>query len=134
MRVAAHDRLRTWLPFAFPVSVLRAALVELVGEPLPAGAVSLGTPLFFFFFPPPPPPFFFFFVSVVAPQDEVAAVGSVVGVVVGVVGVGVRPAVAEAPDGGEVVGGGVGAGGAQAGVGDDDGALVARGRRAGSSR
>ncbi len=41
MRVAAHDRLRTWLPFAFPVSVLRAALVELVGEPLPAGA-SLG--------------------------------------------------------------------------------------------
>jgi hypothetical protein len=35
MRVAAHERLRTWLPFAFPVSVLRAALVELVGEPVP---------------------------------------------------------------------------------------------------
>jgi hypothetical protein len=34
MRVAAHERLRTWIPFAFPVSVLRAALVELVGEPV----------------------------------------------------------------------------------------------------
>jgi hypothetical protein len=42
MRVAAHERLRTWLPFAFPVSVLRAALVELVGEPVAAGA-ALGT-------------------------------------------------------------------------------------------
>jgi hypothetical protein len=43
MRVAAHERLRSWLPFAFPVSVLRAALVELVGEPVAAGA-SLGMP------------------------------------------------------------------------------------------
>jgi hypothetical protein len=41
MRTAAYERLRSWLPFAFPVSMLRAALVELVGEPVPAGA-SLG--------------------------------------------------------------------------------------------
>jgi hypothetical protein len=43
LRVAAHERLRSWLPFAFPVAVLRAALVELVGEPVAADA-SLGTP------------------------------------------------------------------------------------------
>lgn len=38
MRLAAHERLQTWMPFALPVSVLRAALVELVGEPLAADA------------------------------------------------------------------------------------------------
>ena len=34
IRVAAYDRLRTWMPYALPVSVLRAAIVELVGEPV----------------------------------------------------------------------------------------------------
>ncbi|MFL5859790.1 MAG: hypothetical protein ACJ780_03295 [Solirubrobacteraceae bacterium] len=43
MRGAAHDRLRSWLPYAFPVSMLRAAMVELVGEPVAEGA-SLGAP------------------------------------------------------------------------------------------
>jgi hypothetical protein len=43
LRVAAYERLSTWIPFALPVAVLRAAVVELVGEPLPP-AVSLGTP------------------------------------------------------------------------------------------
>jgi hypothetical protein len=41
LRRAAYDRLSTWIPFALPVAVLRAAVVELVGEPLPPG-VSLG--------------------------------------------------------------------------------------------
>lgn len=41
LRLAAHERLRTWMPFALPVSVLRAAIVELVGEPVPPEA-SLG--------------------------------------------------------------------------------------------
>jgi hypothetical protein len=35
IRLAAYDRLRTWMPYALPVSVLRAAIVELVGEPVP---------------------------------------------------------------------------------------------------
>jgi hypothetical protein len=35
MRLQAYERLSTWLPFALAVSILRAALVELVGEPLP---------------------------------------------------------------------------------------------------
>lgn len=43
MRAAAYGRLSTWVPFALPVAVLRAAIVELVGEPLPQDA-SLGTP------------------------------------------------------------------------------------------
>jgi hypothetical protein len=43
MRTAAYERLRTWLPFSLPVSVLRATLVELVGEPFVPGA-SLGRP------------------------------------------------------------------------------------------
>ena len=34
LRARAYERLSTWLPFALPVSVLRAAVVELVGEPL----------------------------------------------------------------------------------------------------
>jgi hypothetical protein len=36
LRASAYERLSTWLPFALPVSVLRAAIVELVGEPLPS--------------------------------------------------------------------------------------------------
>lgn len=34
LRRQAHERLSTWIPYALPVSVLRAAIVELVGEPL----------------------------------------------------------------------------------------------------
>ncbi len=41
IRTAAYERLSTWVPFALPVSVLRAAIVELVGEPVPDTA-SLG--------------------------------------------------------------------------------------------
>jgi glycosyltransferase EpsE len=43
IREAAYERLRNWIPYALPVSVLRAALVELVGEPISPGA-SLGSP------------------------------------------------------------------------------------------
>ena len=43
LRTAAYERLSRWLPFALPVAVLRAAIVELVGEPVPPGA-TLGTP------------------------------------------------------------------------------------------
>ncbi len=43
LRAAAYERLSMWIPYALPVSVLRAAVVELVGEPLRPGA-SLGTP------------------------------------------------------------------------------------------
>lgn len=35
VRSAAYERLSTWLPYALPASVLRAAIVELVGEPAP---------------------------------------------------------------------------------------------------
>lgn len=42
LRAQAYERLSAWIPFALPVSILRAAVVELVGEPTPAGA-SLGT-------------------------------------------------------------------------------------------
>ncbi len=41
MRLAAHERIRSWLPMALSVSVLRAAAVELVGRPVSPGA-SLG--------------------------------------------------------------------------------------------
>jgi hypothetical protein len=41
LRSQAYERLRTWIPYALPVAVLRAAIVELVGEPVPPGA-SLG--------------------------------------------------------------------------------------------
>jgi Glycosyl transferase family 2 len=44
LRSQAYERLSTWIPYALPVSVLRAAVVELVGEPVPAGA-SLGEPM-----------------------------------------------------------------------------------------
>lgn len=37
MRAAAYERLSDWLPYALWVSVLRAALVELVGEPVESG-------------------------------------------------------------------------------------------------
>lgn len=40
LRSQAYDRLKAWVPYALPVSVLRAAAVELVGEPMPSG-VSL---------------------------------------------------------------------------------------------
>jgi hypothetical protein len=43
LRTAAYERLRTWLPFALPVAVLRAAVVELVGEPVAPDA-TLGSP------------------------------------------------------------------------------------------
>ena len=43
LRTAAYERLSTWLPFALPVAVLRAAIVELVGEPIAPDA-TLGTP------------------------------------------------------------------------------------------
>lgn len=33
MRASAYERIRTWLPYGLPVSILRAAIVELVGEP-----------------------------------------------------------------------------------------------------
>jgi Glycosyl transferase family 2 len=38
IRTQAYERLRSWMPFALPVSVLRASLVELVGEPVAAGS------------------------------------------------------------------------------------------------
>jgi hypothetical protein len=38
MRSAAYERVRDWLPYALPVSVLRAAIVELVSEPVVADA------------------------------------------------------------------------------------------------
>jgi hypothetical protein len=41
LRAAAYERIRSWMPMALYVAVLRAAAVELVGRPLPAGA-SLG--------------------------------------------------------------------------------------------
>jgi hypothetical protein len=44
LRTQAHERLSSWLPFALPVGVLRAALVELVGNPV-ADGVGLGRPL-----------------------------------------------------------------------------------------
>ncbi len=43
LRVQAHNRLSEWLPSALHVAVLRAAIVELVGEPVPPGT-SMGRP------------------------------------------------------------------------------------------
>ena len=43
IRTQAYERLSAWIPYALSVAVLRAAIVELVGEPVPAGA-GLGTP------------------------------------------------------------------------------------------
>ena len=40
LRTAAYERLSRWIPFALPVAVLRAAIVELVGEPVPRGRLS----------------------------------------------------------------------------------------------
>ena len=37
LRSAAYERLSSWVPYALPVAVLRAAVVELVGEPVPSG-------------------------------------------------------------------------------------------------
>jgi Glycosyl transferase family 2 len=38
LRSAAYERLRAWMPYALSVGVVRAAVVELVGEPFPSGA------------------------------------------------------------------------------------------------
>ena len=43
LRYAAYERLRAWIPYALSVAVLRAAVVELVGEPVPIGA-AVGRP------------------------------------------------------------------------------------------
>ena len=43
LRTQAYERVSGWIPFALSVSVLRAAVVELVGVPVPQG-VSLGRP------------------------------------------------------------------------------------------
>jgi hypothetical protein len=45
LRIAAHERLSQWIPFALSVSILRAAVVELVGEPIAPGAALMGTGL-----------------------------------------------------------------------------------------
>lgn len=53
LRAQAYERLSSWVPYALWVSILRAAIVELVGEPV-APSVTLGTRR-----PPPaasPPP------------------------------------------------------------------------------
>ncbi len=42
LREQAYQRLSEWIPFALPASVLRAAVVELVGEPIPPGT-AMGT-------------------------------------------------------------------------------------------
>lgn len=44
LRMQAYERLSAWIPFGLSVSVLRAAVVELVGVPVPHGA-ALGSPL-----------------------------------------------------------------------------------------
>ena len=43
IRAAAHERLSSWLPFSASVAVMRAALLEVVGRPVAAGAF-LGMP------------------------------------------------------------------------------------------
>jgi Glycosyl transferase family 2 len=43
LRSAAYERLRRWVPYALSVAILRAAVVELVGEPAPPQA-ALGNP------------------------------------------------------------------------------------------
>ncbi len=43
LRLQAYERLSAWLPFALSIAVLRAALVELVGQPVAPGA-STGSP------------------------------------------------------------------------------------------
>lgn len=42
LRTRAYERLSTWVPYALWVSVLRAAVVELVGEPLPVASTETG--------------------------------------------------------------------------------------------
>jgi len=45
LRTQAYERLRSWLPFALPVSVFRAAVIELVGRPVrPNVALGLMRP------------------------------------------------------------------------------------------
>ena len=43
LRSQAYERLSTWIPYALSVAILRAAIVELVGEPVPTKA-WLGAP------------------------------------------------------------------------------------------
>ena len=38
MRADAYERLRGWIPFALSASIFRAAIVEVLGAPLPAGS------------------------------------------------------------------------------------------------
>jgi len=38
LRSAAYERLKTWVPYALSVAILRAVVVDLVGEPVPSGA------------------------------------------------------------------------------------------------
>lgn len=40
LRDRAYERLHGWIPYALPVSTLRAAIVELVGEPVPGPSSS----------------------------------------------------------------------------------------------
>ena len=42
IRAQAYERLSAWIPYALWVSVLRASVVELVGEPIPPGT-AMGT-------------------------------------------------------------------------------------------
>ena len=109
LRTAAYERLSRWLPFATSGGRATSCDCRTGGGAGLAGRHARD-PAFS-----------------VALEDEVAAVGAVVGVVVGVVGVGVGPG---ARAGARGWGGrwwwrrpGL-PGGAQAGVGDDDGALV----------
>jgi hypothetical protein len=47
IRTAAHTRLRDWIPYALWASILRAAVVELIGEPLQVRTLpSYGAALF----------------------------------------------------------------------------------------
>ncbi len=45
LRAQAYERLSAWIPFALSIGVLRAALVELVGYPVPPGAARGRAPV-----------------------------------------------------------------------------------------
>jgi Glycosyl transferase family 2 len=42
IRAEAYERLRTWIPFALPASIFRAAVIEILGQPLHAGVKLSG--------------------------------------------------------------------------------------------
>lgn len=44
LRRQAYERLRSWVPFALSIGVLRAAIVELVGQPVAPDAIRGGAP------------------------------------------------------------------------------------------